>query len=75
MHSGIASVTWMRQVIVDFYVEQSREDLTRHSAGEANEAFRKQVVVDFGTIEMDIGQDIMSGMVLTVDRMQVITEG
>lgn len=73
-HSGIASVTWTRQAIVDFYVEQFREDLTRHSAGEANEAFRKQVIVDFGTVEKDIGQDIMSGVALTVDRMQIITE-
>lgn len=75
VHSGIASLCWTRQVIVDFYVEQSEENLVSHSAGEVNETFRKQVVVDFGTTEKDIEQEVMSGMVLTVDRIQVITEG
>lgn len=74
MYSGVASVSWTRQVIVDFFVEHSEKNLLSHSAGEANEAFRKQVVVDFGTVEKDIDQDVMSGMVLTVDRMQIITE-
>lgn len=75
VHSGAATVAWTRQVIVDFFTEKSEENLGGHSAAEANEAYRKQVVVDFGTVEKDIGQELMSGMVLAVDRMMVITEG
>lgn len=75
VHSGVVSLSWMRQAVVDFYVEESVEELVSHSAGEACAAFQKQVVVDFGTVEVDVVQDVMSGMVLAVDRIEVITEG
>lgn len=74
VYSGVAAVSWMRQVIVDFYVEQTEGNLTNHSSGKANETFRRQVVVNFGIVEKNIKQNVMSGMVLTVDRVQIITE-
>lgn len=73
-YSGVAVMSYTRQAIVDFFADQVREDLTGHSAGKANEAYRKQVVTDFETVEKSIDQDIMSGIILTAEWTEIITE-
>lgn len=74
VYTGVAAVSYTRQVIVDFFKDRSREDVAGHSAGKANEAYRKQAVTDFGTTEKGMEQDIMSGVVLTADWIQIIAK-
>ncbi len=71
IHSGAATVCFTRQVIVDFYTEKSEEEMIYHAAGKANEAFKKQNIVDFGKTEAEITNEMEAKVVL----IKAVAEG
>lgn len=63
-HSGVATTSYTRQAIIDFFIEETEEELMNHAAGKANEAFRRQVIVDFEKIDAEITYNLESNVVL-----------
>lgn len=65
VHSGTATVSCTRQVIVDFFTEEAIEkELKNRAAGQANEIFKRQSIVDFEKIEIKITQDLQTKAIL-----------
>ena len=63
-HSGAATTSYTRQAIIDFFIEESEEELMNHAAGKANEAFRRQIIVDFEKTEVEIVYNLEANVVL-----------
>ncbi|MDE7339743.1 MAG: phage tail protein [Lachnospiraceae bacterium] len=63
-HSGAATTSYTRQAIIDFFIEEAEEELMNHAAGKTNEAFKRQVIVDFEKAEAEISYDLESNVVL-----------
>lgn len=72
VHSGAAAVSCTRQAIVDFFTEEAAEkELKNRAAGQANEIFKWQAIVDFEKIEIKITQDLQTKAIL----VKMKTEG
>ncbi len=63
-HSGAATTSYTRQAIIDFFIEESEKELMNHAAGKANEAFRRQIIVDFEKTEVEIVYNLEANVVL-----------
>ena len=60
VHAGAAATSRTRQVIVDFFTKESEEEIKNRVAEQANEAFKRQNIVDFEKTEREITQDLQS---------------
>ncbi len=74
LYSGVTAMSYTRNVIVDFFVEQSQEELREHSTGMTNEAFKMQNIIDFERSVKDVRQTLKSDMVFITKQVQITEE-
>ena len=64
LYTGVATTSYTRQVIVDFYNKEAEMETVNRTGGQESEAYRRQSIVDFEKTERKITHDLKTEAIL-----------